>query len=265
MAPASRAAAALGAAVLLALLPGASARLLAGGRTERPSIAVEPELPALQLVHRGQAHSHNRAWALKGTPTHYTSTGCKKVTKIYEKVDNTLGLSAMSIARCFGFCAKRKGLSYFGLGQDACWCGKATDSTPLTSDECDKPCPGDPDEMCGGIVGTSVFVMFDCTNATKEEIAEDKAAKRKALISSYGSFTGQTCGQGKKNDLALDGKGFMAGKADDCKIQCWEGKGAEVCHGFTYDSLTSKCTFHYDVTDGPVEKNPTATCYFKIP
>lgn len=246
-----------------ACLHAVGARLLAANR--KPLLPVEMDIPVFQLLHHGQAHSRAGSWALKGTPTHYESSGCKKIAKVYDQVKSTTGSTSMSVGRCFAFCSGRKGLSYFGVSNGGeCWCGKAIDASPMDSKLCDKPCAGQPSDMCGGIEGTNVYVMVDCTPATQKEIAADKEAKRKDLIKSYGSFERQTCGQGAKNQLQLDGAGFKSGSVDTCKVACWEGKGAENCHGFTYESVTQKCTFHYDVTAGDVKKDKAATCYFKV-
>lgn len=266
----SRAALALGFVLVAVVSPDvADARLLSAGRKPGAlvfptNLSAEMDLPVFHLLREQQARVG--AWALKGTPTHYEATGCKKVKKVYHEVQNSYGSSSMSVSRCFAFCGKRKGLSYFGLtGGNECWCGAAIDATPMDASHCDTPCPGYAMDMCGGIVGTSVYQMIDCTKATKEEIAQEKAEKTKALLSSYGSFSDETCGQDKDNVVKLDNKGFISGKVDTCKLACWNAKGADVCHGFTYDEITSKCTFHYDVTAGPVTKNPKAACYFKMP
>lgn len=252
--------------VLLADRPDATVARLSSAPRKLESLLPEFDLPVFHLLHDGKVQTRTGAWALKGTPTHYTPNGCKKINKVYGKVNNELGAASMSVGRCFAFCAKRKGLSYFGISNgNACWCGKAIDAAELGKAACDSPCPGNPSEMCGGIQGSSVYTMFDCTNATKEEIAEEKAEEKQALLTSYGSFSGETCGQDKNNILQLDGKGFISGSIDTCKIACWKAKGAEECHGFTYDALMSKCTFHYDVTAGPVSKNEKASCHFKMP
>jgi len=252
---------------LLVVSPDAANARLASGRNPEASLTlpVEFDIPVFNLLHNGQAHSRVGAWALKGTPTHYEPSGCKKVKKAYNQVTNKLGGGSMSVSRCFAFCSKRAGLSYFGLSKgNGCWCAKAIDASPLSSSACDSPCSGAPQDMCGGIEGTSVYNMIDCTNATAGEIKQEKAEKRKALISSYGAFNGETCGQDKNNVLQLDKKGYHSGSADSCKIACWESQGAEECHGFTYDSVLSRCTFHYDVTAGSVTKNAKASCFFKI-
>lgn len=255
--------------LLLAARPDAtSARLLAPDSGRRASLlpVQELELPVFQLLTSVQAKTTSGMWALKGIPTHYKSTGCRKVTKVYGKVSNTLGATSMTVSKCFAFCSKRKGLSYFGItkGND-CWCASAIDASTMSDSDCEKKCPGNPTESCGGIVGTSMYTMFDCTAATPQEIAKEKEEQKQALLTSYGSFSGESCGQGKGNTLQLDNKGYISGTLDTCKIACWEAKGAESCHGFTYDSILSKCTFHLDVTDGPVDKIGHNACYFKIP
>jgi len=255
----------LGLVLLAAGLDVVGARLMAHGRKPATMVPVDMDVPAFQLLNHGKAHSRVGAWALKGTPTHYEPTGCKKIKKAYDQVTSTLAPTSMSVGRCFAFCGGRKGYSYFGLANGGtCWCSKAIDASPMDSSACDKPCAGHSLDTCGGIEGTSVYIMIDCTKATQTEIDKDKEDKRKALISSYGSFDGQTCGQDSDNKLQLDDKGFLSGSVETCKIACWEGKGAEECHGFTYESLTSKCTFHPDVTAGPVKKDAKATCYFKV-
>jgi len=255
----------LGLVLLAAGLNAVSASLLVAGRKPAVALPVDMDVPVFQLLHHGKAHSRAGSWALKGTPTHYASSGCKKVVKVYDQVKSTLGPTSMSVGRCFAFCAGRKGLTYFGVSNGGtCWCGKAIDASPMDSSACDMPCAGHSLDTCGGIEGTNVYNMIDCTPATQTEKDKDKADKRQALLSSYGSFDGQTCGQDTNNKIQLDDKGFISGSVDTCKIACWESKGAEECHGFTYESLTSKCTFHPDVTAGPVKKDAKATCYFKV-
>lgn len=255
--------------ILLALRPDAvSARLLSGGRSEPPqrSLSTEKDLPAFQLLRSKQVRAHSGAWALKGVPTHYEPSGCKNVKKVYSEVKNTQGFTSMSVERCFGFCSKRKGMVYFGVHHaDECWCGEAFDGSPMEDRACDEVCPGAPDEKCGGIEGTNVYVMIDCVDATQAEIDAEKEEKKQALLNSYGSWTEESCGQDSDNVLQLDGAGHKTGTVDDCKLACWEGHGAEECHGFSYDSTTSKCTFHFDVTAGKVEKGKSFACYWKMP
>jgi len=126
--------------------------------------------------------------------------------------------------------------------------------------------------MCGGIEATSVYVMFDCTAATAEEKAADAKKQKQALLTSYGAFNGETCGGATddKNMAKITAPGktvnspSLSASLDECKIACWEGKGAESCHGFTYDSVMTKCTFHYDATGGEVKKEQGKDCYFKM-
>jgi len=243
------------------------ARLLEPARSLAPDAELY-SLPVIQFFRHEKAKANltrSGAWALRGIPTHYTASGCRKVSETYGKVTNPYGGATMSVARCFAFCAKRKGVSYFGLtGGNQCSCGASYVGPSVGESSCESACPGNPREMCGGIEGTSLYVMYDCTKDTKEEVEKEKADKKKALINSYGAFDGETCGQDKDNVVKLDDKGYLSGSVDKCKIACWTAKGAEGCHGFTYDAVTSKCTFHYDVTAGSVKKNAKASCYFKV-
>lgn len=255
--------AALGFVLLIAHPHASSARLASSGR--RAPLTPEMDFPVFQFLRNKQVHARTGAWALKGVPTHYEASGCKKVNKVYDKIDNTAGSTSMSVSRCFAFCSSRKGVSYFGIAEgNKCWCGAAFDGADTDSSNCDKNCPGNPDQKCGGIIGTNVYVMIDCTNATAAEKAQEQHEKTQALLSSYGSWNGETCGQASDNVLQIDDKGSISGKLDTCKLACWLGKNAEQCHGFTYDSLQSKCTFHYDVSAGDVKKSKTSACYFKM-
>jgi len=251
--------------LIAACLHGVTARLLAASRKPASLLPADMDVPVFQLLHQGQSHSRVGAWALKGTPTHFQSSGCKKVSKAYNEVKSTVGASSMSVGRCFAFCSGRKGFSYFGLSNGGdCMCATAIDATAMDSGACDKPCAGRPTDTCGGIEGTSMYVMIDCTPDTQSEKDAKRAEQKEALISSYGSFEGQTCGQEAKNVVELNDKGSLSGSVETCKLACWEAKGAESCHGFTYESLTQKCTFHIDVTAGDVKKDPKTECYFKM-
>jgi hypothetical protein len=251
--------------LIAACLHAVTARLLAASRKPASLLPADMDVPVFQLLHQGQSHSRVGAWALKGTPTHFQASGCKKVSKAYNEVKSTVGASSMSVGRCFAFCSGRKGFSYFGLSNGGdCMCATAIDATAMDSGACDKPCAGKPSDICGGIEGTSMYIMIDCTPDTQSEKDAKRAEQKEALISSYGSFEGQTCGQEEKNVVNLNDKGFLSGSVETCKLACWEAKGAEECHGFTYESLTQKCTFHIDVTAGDVKKDPKTECYFKM-
>lgn len=228
------------------------------------------DIPVFHLMSQDKAHAQRGTWALKGKPTHFEPSGCKKVNKVYGRVDNTAATTSMSIGRCFAFCSGRKGVSYFGLHHgNECWCASAIDAAPMGDASCDSECSGDASAKCGGIEGTSMFVMFDCTPATPAEIKKEKEEKNQALLNSYGSFARQSCSQAKDSLVRIDDKGSISGSVDTCKLACWEGKGAEECHGFTYDALTQSCKFHVDVNAGPIDeryiKDKRYTCYFKVP
>eukprot|EP00026_Physarum_polycephalum_P021946 Phypoly_transcript_25602.p1 GENE.Phypoly_transcript_25602~~Phypoly_transcript_25602.p1 ORF type:complete len:124 (+),score=6.50 Phypoly_transcript_25602:43-372(+) len=63
---------------------------------------------------------------------------------------------SLSVEGCIELCAE---FSYAGL-QDAnqCWCGNTYGTYGTGSDaDCNMPCTGNPQEMCGGVWRNSVF------------------------------------------------------------------------------------------------------------
>jgi hypothetical protein len=126
--------------------------------------------------------------------------------------------------------------------------------------KCNTPCAGDKEIMCGGVDTVDMFVMFDCTPPTPEEIAATKAEKEAETLNSYAAFKRQTCGQSEGNTLKIAGSPTFVGSVDDCKKKCY---GSLECHGFTYESAVTKCSFHSDVLDGKVKKNKKIDCYYK--
>lgn len=210
----------------------------------------------------------SRSWSganHRGTPTHYKSSGCWHATKVHDEIAYD-GYHAMSVEECFAFCSmKEQRVNYFGLTEGTeCWCGSIWDGQKLEDNKCDTKCDGNDLQTCGGIDATNVFVMFDCTEATDQERAEELASKNAELISSYGSFTEQTCGGAEGNNAEINRADTLIGSVDDCKLACWQGTGAETCHGFTYDEDQTRCSFHKDVLDGPVQTKVRTTCYFKM-
>jgi len=100
--------------------------------------------------------------------------------------------------------------------------------------------------------------------AEHEETAEVVAEEREILLSSYGAFSDQTCGEAEGNSLVVGDASTLLGTLDECKLACWNGPGSMQCQGFTYDRESQRCAFHYDVLDGPVTKGNRTDCYFKI-
>lgn len=209
----------------------------------------------------------SRSWSganLKGTPTHYKSSGCWQSSKVHDEVAYD-GYHAMSVEECFAFCSMKEKSNYFGLTEGTeCWCGSIWDGQKLEDSHCDTKCDGNDLQKCGGIDATNVFVMFDCTEATEEERAAETASQNAELISSYGSFTEQTCGGAEGNNAEVNREETLIGSVEDCKLACWQGSGAETCHGFTYEEDSTRCSFHKDVLDGAVETKVRTTCYFKM-
>lgn len=100
--------------------------------------------------------------------------------------------------------------------------------------------------------------------AERQDDAMLEAREREILLNSYGAFSDQTCGQDKGNVLQIGEATPLKGTLDTCKLACWNGQGAMKCHGFTYEWEKQLCTFHIDVTFGPVIKQNRTDCYWKL-
>jgi len=127
-------------------------------------------------------------------------------------------------------------------------------------EKCNVPCAGDKDVMCGGAETTDMYVMFDCTPPTKEEKAAAAAEAEAKVMNAYAAFKRQSCGNSKGNTLNIAGSPTKVGSVEECKHACYESL---ECHGFTYDTAVTKCTFHNDVLDGEVKKNKKIDCFYK--
>lgn len=199
-----------------------------------------------------------------GRPTNYRESGCWKTSKVVDEIVYD-GSSAMSIEECFAFCSFKKAAHYFGVSEGKkCWCGSIWHGDKKGAKSCDSTCDGNDLQKCGGIDATSVYVMYDCTVDSAEEKKAAQKEKTDELLNSFGAFTEQTCGQADESKTEVDGAESKVGSIDDCKLACWQAKGAETCHGFTYDEDSEKCTFHQDILDGDVVYKPRTTCYFKM-
>jgi len=199
-----------------------------------------------------------------GKPTSFTKSGCFKLSKIHDRIDYT-GARAVTPDGCFSFCMEKweKGMQFFGVEKaygkrSGCFCAKLHEGT--RKETCDEPCAGDKKIMCGSIDNTDMYIMFDCTPPTLEERKATAAAAEAKVLGAYASFTAQTCGKSEGNLLKISGSPTFVGSVDECKKQCY---GALECHGFTYESAVSKCTFHSDVLDGKVEKKKKTDCFYK--
>jgi len=75
----------------------------------------------------------------------------------------------MTIHRCFDFCRTVPNMVYFGLhaGRD-CYCTPFYKPMPGDSSNCDEVCEGEPSQMCGGQVQSSIFEMHSCANTRSE-------------------------------------------------------------------------------------------------
>merc|ERR1719456_645927 len=202
-----------------------------------------------------------------GKPTGFTASGCWKTTSVKDRIDYE-GVRKMSPDECFGFCAEKKGMQFFGTWKgEKCWCATLHDGAKSEGGSaCDYPCTGAKDKMCGGIEAANVYVMYDCTPPTEEEKKAKAAKDRKDIMDGYASFEGQTCGGAEGNKLkvsqpdSVELSDTQVGSVEDCKMAC---HNSMQCHGFTYEEGMQKCSFKYDVTDGEVKKGNKIKCYWK--
>jgi hypothetical protein len=196
-------------------------------------------------------------------PTDYLMSGCRR-TEIetdptsLKEMNGFMSPLGMSLDKCFRHCREKDGMKYFAIASGTvCWCSKEPPGTEVGEANCDVKCAGDPNQYCGGVANAaSVNVMIDCADdSQQEENAKARNMKLK-LVNSYSKFEGQSCAM-----VASDHGSVISGSLDECKVACWEQK--DPCHGFTYDSTRSKCTFTSDVLDGEVKKAATLSCFFK--
>merc|ERR1719502_1335412 len=108
-----------------------------------------------------------------------------------------------------------------------------------------------------------MYTMIDCIPDTPKEAASKAAAEKQKLVRSFGVFKDEACGESKGNSAKLNGATEMSGTVEECKLACWNARGAENCHGFTYNALTQVCKFVSDAQDGKVRRKPGLACYWK--
>ncbi|CAK0901714.1 unnamed protein product, partial [Prorocentrum cordatum] len=194
-------------------------------------------------------------------PTDYVADRCMDAAEQYKypELTDSLGMSAN---KCFAACSAKRGMRYFGIADGTtCWCAESVQAREVSLYSCDRPCPGKDSEMCGGTGAiSSVYLTFDCVHKSDEDV-EVAREKRDRILSSYSTLGGQTCGQADGNQVKVNDAVTMVASAEDCMIACMGGKGSIGCHGFTYDRVLQRCTFHYDVLDGLAKQGKDVTCY----
>jgi len=200
-----------------------------------------------------------------GVPTDFSEHGCLDTSTQPVKADVLVLARGMTLAKCFTHCAKTKGMYYFALTRgDSCFCSATPPGVTSSPNNCDLHCSGHPEEYCGGwSTFASVYTMIDCLPPGPQEKREDAAARSKRLRALYSKKASQSCGQAKGNQVEVDGSPVYTGYPKDCEQMCLAGKGGGKCHGFTYDSKFSRCTFHLDAFWGNATKDPHSTCYYK--
>jgi len=201
--------------------------------------------------------------------TSYLPSGCRRT---FAELDSYIANTAftrslgMSLDKCFLHCKLEEGMKYFAVTKGTtCICAPIIPGTLVSDGQCEQQCSGNALEMCGGVAGAmSVFTMIDCAAPSMGERLKDLAEGAAATSKSYGKFDSQTCGDAKDNLAELNGSAKLSGTVEQCKTACWEAKGADTCHGFSYDSVKSQCTFHTDVlAEGERKQKSGYACYWK--
>lgn len=206
-----------------------------------------------------RAHAH-----LCGTPTDFTPAGCKEIKEVGERVDAPSGVRYSQVS-CFSFC-KRQGVggsAYFGLekGGRVCWCGSFYHASDVDGQRCSVKCDGS-DQPCGGEDANvaSVFVAFDCTPATEEEIVKKREEERERVESMFVRSNNVNCIT-DDNRIRMNGEVALVGSEYDCKLAC---NSKMTCHGFTYEKGPERCIFHDDAMSGPVADTDRVCFWRKI-
>lgn len=190
-------------------------------------------------------------------PTDFVYSSCLKVHNIEDGHPS----SSMVPRTCFMHCAEENGAKYFGITKGGvCFCWDQKHGEEVSGKQCNAKCSGNLRETCGGDETASVFTMIDCKKTPELHLASARARK---LASLYESREGESCGQAKNNLCELNGSSRMLGTIDECKLACWDGKGADGCDGFTYNKVLKRCTFYKDVLDGETRKKDGLQCFFK--
>lgn len=224
---------------------------------KQQKINIEKETQRKEQVLQKKLHA-------SGKPTSYTKAGCFKLSKVHQKLEYT-GSRDVSVDVCFNFCQtkhdKNPPMQVFGVQNgNQCFCANLHEGEPM--EKCDKPCAGDAEMKCGGAETADMYVMYDCTPPTPEEIAAAKKKAEAKVLNGYAVHEKQSCGKSDSNAFTIDGSPTFVGSVDECKHKC---SSALECHGFTYEKSLTRCLFHKDVSSGKVKKGKKIDCFYKNP
>lgn len=196
---------------------------------------------------------------------HWVASGCRRMPAGGDSFKDAYETFYMALGKCFTHCQTMPGMKYFGISGRRCICGKTSPGNLVSREQCDLRCGGNSKELCGGVAdAASVYTMVNCTSPSGAEEEQIFAGKLAQMVASYDSHQGEACGESDEQDLCvLNGSPKLIATLEECQTACWEADGADVCRGFTYDKVQSKCTFHTDVSDSKRKTNSDLTCYFK--
>ncbi|KAM0506223.1 hypothetical protein ACHAP8_001257 [Fusarium lateritium] len=99
----------------------------------------------------------------------YSYLGCFGSQTGFQTFDLADGSDDMTVERCVGAC---NGLTYIGLFEGNCYCASVLDGGTLAvSNEtsCNRPCPGDDSQFCGGLVTQNTRTRFRRTTPLRRD------------------------------------------------------------------------------------------------
>jgi len=144
--------------------------------------------------------------------------------------DGNMRRPRMSPTECFTFCRDKAGMRFFLIehGRD-CYCTEYYHDVTTGGGDCDLPCEGDYDEMCGGKVKASTFEMHMCgKSASRADAAIDSAAAEAAKAEAAAA-TGQAAFEAFEKISAQWQLGICSKSAQVCDLSAhFQDAGQEV-------------------------------------
>lgn len=125
---------------------------------------------ASSINHEYLHHGRHHILAKRAPPTGWESKGCFTDDGNPRTLSGpSMAANDLTTASCVSFCSSN-GYSFAGTEYAGeCWCGRsiATSASQSSSDQCDLPCRGAPDEKCGGNSRISIYHNISDVTSTE--------------------------------------------------------------------------------------------------
>jgi len=144
--------------------------------------------------------------------------------------DGNMRRPQMSPTECFTFCRDKAGMRFFliGHGRD-CYCTEYIHDVTTGGGNCDLPCEGDYDEMCGGKVKASAFEMHMCGKSASRADAAAASAREEAAKAEEAATRGNTAHEAYEKLSTQWQLGVCSKSAQVCDLAVhWEDAAQEV-------------------------------------